>query len=83
MSERKDMIDAEIAEMLGFYRGAAMRTDQQQTAGSAPQQTEETEYVSARSQRPPLCELRDSIGRIPDRGRQRLAHRRDRPCEAR
>lgn len=83
MSEPKDMIDAEIAEMLGFYRGAAMRADQQQTADSAPQQSEEPEYVPARSQRTPLCELRDRIGRIAHDWRRRLAHRIDRRHQAR
>jgi hypothetical protein len=59
MSEPNDIMDAEIAEMLGFYRGAALRADQQQTA------SQQTEPV-ARLQRP-TCELRVSIGRIPDR----------------
>jgi hypothetical protein len=83
MSEPTDMMDAEIAEMLGFYRGAAMRVDQQQAAGSAPQQTEETEYVPRRSQRPPPCEPRASIGRILDRGRRGLAKRIERRHTAR
>lgn len=82
MSEPNDVIDAEISEMLGFYRAAAMCADQQQTGVSAPQQTEETEYVPAPSQRPPLCGLRITLGRIADSGSRRLTHRIDRRHQA-
>jgi hypothetical protein len=67
MSESKDTIDAEVSEMLEFYRAAAVRVDHKKAAGLPPQQTEETEYVPARSQRPPLCRFR-STGRIANRG---------------
>lgn len=82
MREPKDVVDAEISEMLGFYRDAAMRADQQQTAGSTSEQPEETVYVPARSQRPPLCELRINVGRA-DRGIRRLAYRIDGRHQAR
>ena len=64
MSQPKDMADAEIAEMLGFYRAAAMRADQRQTAGYACQQTEQTQYVPAGSQGAPRSQLRVTIGRV-------------------
>lgn len=82
MSEPKDSIDPEIAEMLGFYRAAATRANSKQTAGSPSQQAQKTEYVPARSQRPPLCELR-SVARIADRGSRRLGHSIDRRHQAR
>ena len=83
MSEPKDVVDAEIAEMLGFYRGAAMRAGQPQTAGSTSSQAEETVYTPARSQRPPLCELRIKVGHVSDREVRRLAYRIDRRHQAR
>lgn len=82
MNEPTD-IDAEIAEMLGFYRGAAMQAAQQQPASAAFQQTEETEYVPARSQRPRLCDRLASIGRISNPRNPRLARRIERRREAR
>jgi hypothetical protein len=58
MSQILGAFDAEVSEMLGFYRDAAMQADQQNTTVSS----HATKYAPASAQRAPARAARCRIG---------------------
>ena len=75
MSQVVGTFDAEIAEMLDFYRVAATRADQQGTPATfAPRVI----AYSPLAQREPLRAIRSRVCRYPDAGRQLVSTRQRR-----